>query len=60
VAGGQSTGLPEDPLSRGSGRFAVSRFRTGDLYDLVGTDLTSKPRLPENICAPDQGPQVPS
>jgi len=36
----------------------VGRVRTGDLYGLVGTDLTGK--LSEHIYAPDLGPNVPS
>jgi len=38
--------------------FAVSRIRTGNLYDLVGTNWTGK--LSEHIDASDQGPKVPS
>jgi len=38
--------------------FVVSRVRTGDLYDLVRTDLTGK--LSKHIYSRDLGPKLPS
>jgi len=40
------------------GVLRVGRVQTGDLYDLVGTDLNG--RLPKHIYASDLGPNVPS